>query len=124
MIEVLTVVAELPCAYEEVGDAPTVTMGSIVYPYSGPLDPATPVGDGQIAVALAPAGVDGDYWVLPSWAVEPLVHMPHMDANGNPTEYAWCGVDAGRLSAASGGVTCARCMAWDEMNHDDADGGA
>jgi hypothetical protein len=112
------VIEAIPADYWFLGDGPELPVGTVVYEYRGHTYGA--VREPNIAVSLEPGATS--FYGIPCAAVEELTHLPQLDGNGNPADYALCDIDGGLIANSSGHANCERCRDWWDSHDPDEDG--
>lgn len=116
--KVYTLIEEIPADYWAFGDGPVLPVGLVVHEYWGPTYGC--ISPDMVAVSLVLG--ETPFYGIPRTAVEELTHLPQLDGNGNPTDYALCDIDGGLLAINSGSANCVRCRNWWDEHDPDADG--
>jgi hypothetical protein len=110
------IVEAIPADYWFLSDGPALPEGTVVYEYTGHTYGS--VREPNIAVSLEPGKTP--FYGVPRDRVEELTHLPQLDDNGQPTDYALCDIDGGLIATNSGRANCPRCRGWWD-NHDPDD---
>jgi hypothetical protein len=110
--KVYIIVDKIPSDYWAFSPGPELPVGLVVHEYTGPTYGC--IHGDLVAISLTPGQTP--FYGIPSSAVEELIHLPELDANGQPTGHALCDIDGGLLAVPNAWrANCPDCRAEDDV---------